>query len=218
MIHNSRHIFHSFPFSNSVSTEGKKIQHKKMKITTMKSLSILVLAFEGVSCFTPISARNGRFQTKITQQAAVVDLSSPMNITALNKGLCDEVMFKQGVQAIQEARSKQKEASEYQVAPDVLEDLRSQSIMDLKLLCSKRSIRYKGLEEHEEFVQAIVDNIKELKDFSVSGHLVPGVFNEISADILEQEMKSDKPLLLDVYATFCGPCKSVQPHLILCQM
>mmetsp|Transcript_385 Transcript_385/g.560 ORF Transcript_385/g.560 Transcript_385/m.560 type:complete len:188 (-) Transcript_385:115-678(-) len=183
----------------------------------MKSTSILFLAFQGVSSFTTISLQNGRVHSGTVQKAAMIDLSArPLNITSLNNGLCDKVMFDQGIQAIQQANAittsttttkSETTTKENEVSSEILEDLRSKSIKDLKLVCSKRSIRYKGLKEQDEFVQAIVDNINDLKDFSVSGHLVPGAFNEISGDILEQEKNSKLPLLLDVYATFCGPCK-----------
>jgi thioredoxin 1/putative thioredoxin len=49
--------------------------------------------------------------------------------------------------------------------------------------------------------------MNDLQDFSVSGLLYPRSVTEISSDILEEELGSDIPMLLDVYANFCGPCK-----------
>lgn len=181
----------------------------------MKSLSLLFLAFHDVSSFAKTSSlRNSRVHSGTVPKAVTIDLSSLRNITSWKKGLCDEAMLERGVREIRQlnaikSKPEKKTNDDDEVSSEILEDLRSKSIMDLKLVCSKRSIRYKGLEEHEELIKAIVNDIKDLKEFSVSGHLVPGVFNEISGDILEQEMnsKSKLPLLLDVYATFCGPCK-----------
>jgi thiol-disulfide isomerase/thioredoxin len=104
-------------------------------------------------------------------------------------------------------------------SPEILNDLRSKSIKELKLQCSRRSVRYAGLEEHEEFVQAIVNDMNDLQDFSVSGLLSPRLVTDISSDILEEELGSDIPMLLDVYAHFCGPCKlthSVRTCLLNC--
>ncbi|CAJ1918438.1 unnamed protein product [Cylindrotheca closterium] len=183
-----------------------------MKMKT--SISVLLLAFQGVSSFTPISLQtSGRVKSRTVQKAAMIDLSSLLNITSLKNGYCDDVMFEKGIKAIKQssafAKPETKE-NDFEVSSEIFEDLRLKSIKELKLVCSKRSITYKGLEEHEEFVQAIVKDINDLKDFSVSGYLVPGAFNEVSGDILEQEMDSSIPLLLDVYATFCGPCKLVE--------
>lgn len=143
----------------------------------------------------------------------MIDFFSQLNITSLTKGPCHEDSFEQGIKDLQQANAlQQPETDDNEVSSEILDDLRSKSIKDLKLVCSKRSIRYKGLKEQEELVHAIVNDIKDLKDFSVSGQLVPGAFNEISGDILEEEMNSEVPLLLDVYATFCGPCKLVEPE------
>jgi len=140
--------------------------------------------------------------------------NSPLNITSLNKGCLNGATMELEIQAIKDVtffvtEPKRKENA---VPSEILDDLRSKTIKDLKLLCSKRSIRYKGLNEHDEFVQSIVNDIKDLKDFSQSGYLIPGTMTEISGDILEEEMNSDLPLLLDVYATFCGPCKLSEPE------
>lgn len=141
----------------------------------------------------------------------MIDFFSQLNITSLTRGPCHEDSFEQGIKDLQQANALQEpDTDDNEVSSEILDDLRSKSIKDLKLVCSKRSIRYKGLKEQEELVQAIVNDIMDLTDFSVSGHLVPGTFNEISGDILEEERHSEVPLLLDVYATFCGPCKCFQ--------
>ncbi len=110
-------------------------------------------------------------------------------------------------------------ASSTSVASDldadaILADLRSQALKELKLQCSRRNLRYATFLEKEDFVQAIWKDMQEIASFSVSGVLRPGKATEISGDQLDQEMTShDTPILLDVYATWCGPCKMMAPEI-----
>jgi len=169
----------------------------------------MLLALQSVSSFQLITPRSDRLYRTV-RKSSKIDLSSPLNITSRNKGCFNEATIELEIQKIKNLDyfASEQKSKENAVPSEILDDLRSKTIKDLKLLCSKRSIRYRGLKEHDEFVQAIVNDIKDQKDFSRSGYLIPGTVTEISGDILEEEMtNSDLPLLLDVYATFCGPCK-----------
>jgi thioredoxin 1 len=99
-------------------------------------------------------------------------------------------------------------------AESVLTDLRSQPLKELKIQCSQRNMRYATFLEKEDFVQAIWKDMQKVARFSVSGALRPGHASEISGDDLDLELSShETPILLDVHATWCGPCKMMAPEL-----
>ncbi len=50
--------------------------------------------------------------------------------------------------------------------------------------------------------------------FSASGALSPGQAGVVTAEQCQQELADARtPLLLDVFATWCGPCKMLAPQL-----
>jgi len=97
---------------------------------------------------------------------------------------------------------------------EILADLRSQSIKELKLACSRRNMRYFSFLEKEDFVQAIFQDMLNVASFSASGALRPGTVGDLTSDQLDDEMTNhETPMLVDVYATWCGPCKMMAPEM-----
>ena len=95
-----------------------------------------------------------------------------------------------------------------------LNELRSKELKDLKLMCSRRSIRYAPFKEKEDFIQAIWRDMKQILSYSVSEALRPGKATDLTADQLDQELTStETPILVDIYATWCGPCKIIEPQV-----
>jgi thioredoxin len=99
----------------------------------------------------------------------------------------------------------------------VLTELRSLRVKALRTKLSERNMRWAGLLEKEDLVRALADAMERAKHFSPSGALEPGKVTDIDDDQLEVEINraedAGTPLLLDVYATWCGPCQMMSPQL-----
>jgi len=91
-------------------------------------------------------------------------------------------------------------------------ELRTKKVKELRTMCAQNDIRWGGMIEKEEIVQALVSYQEKASKFSPSGKITPGKVAMIDQDVLAKEVApgaATTPLLLDVYATWCGPVSTV---------
>lgn len=100
------------------------------------------------------------------------------------------------------------------IPSEVLDDIRSKKVRELREECAKRQIRWGSFVEKEDLVQAIWRDMLAGLSFSASGIIRPGKVAVLTGEQLDQELATgDTPLLLDVFATWCGPCNFLAPQL-----
>ena len=97
----------------------------------------------------------------------------------------------------------------------ILEEVRSMKARQLREELARRSIRWAGLIEKEDLVQAVFRARMSAAIFSATGSISPGEVGDLSGTELVAELaKTDTPLLLDAYAVWCGPCQMMAPQLV----
>lgn len=103
----------------------------------------------------------------------------------------------------------------------VAKTLRSRTVKELREECAQRRIRWSTFIEKEELVQALLEARESALKFSASGAIVPGQVAELTDEQLTIELESTPskqigtPLMLDVYATWCGPCQMMAPQMVM---
>lgn len=117
-----------------------------------------------------------------------------------------------------------------------IDGLRELRVKELKEKLSEYKVRWGTMIEKEEMVQALCNAMEERfnqsKNFSRGGSIIPGEVTDVTEAVLIEELgwlesdvsrgvattadggeQSHSPIVLDVYATWCGPCKFVAPQL-----
>lgn len=101
-----------------------------------------------------------------------------------------------------------------EVTQEILERCRAMRVTQLRSELGTRGISWADALEKEELVQRLAGVLAQEASFSNSARLRPGSVGELTGAELQQELQpSGTPLLLDVYATWCGPCQMMAPHL-----
>jgi len=95
-----------------------------------------------------------------------------------------------------------------------LEELKGMRVRELREELGRRRISRAGLFEKEDLVNALLEARAVASVFSATSLLTPGEVADLPEEDVRKEI--DHPgslLLLDVYATWCGPCQMIAPFL-----
>jgi len=85
--------------------------------------------------------------------------------------------------------------------------LQSKSLKELKLECSRRSIRYGKFAEKEEYINAIRQDMEKVSTFSMTGLVQPGAVAKLTEEQLEEELSGmDTLVMVHVFADWCNAC------------
>ncbi|KAL3929621.1 MAG: hypothetical protein SGBAC_012128 [Bacillariaceae sp.] len=125
-----------------------------------------------------------------------------------------EVASSSASSSVDGVSSDDSEEEELEDEEAVLEKIRSMRVKELREELGRRRIPRAGLFDKEDLVQALFKANKMEAIFSATGSILPGCVADLSGDQVEQEIQhTATPLLLDVYATWCGPCQMIAPLL-----
>lgn len=87
-------------------------------------------------------------------------------------------------------------------------------VSELRAGLAERQLNWAGILEKSELAEKLAAAKARSSLFSRSGALEPGRARVLTGAQLEIEIQDARtPMLLDVYATWCGPCKLIAPQL-----
>ena len=100
----------------------------------------------------------------------------------------------------------------------LLQQLQAMRVSELRQELAARNIRWRNMLEKRDLVQAVYDARQRAAAFSVTGLLTPGQVATLTGDQIQQEATTTTstslpPLVVDAYATWCGPCQMQSPQL-----
>ncbi|CAK8987594.1 unnamed protein product [Durusdinium trenchii] len=119
--------------------------------------------------------------------------------------------------ASSEARSApgpQSHSSDTSEPSDLMAKCKAMRVKELRTELGQRGISWADALDKDELVERLAGVLQKEALFCSSGRLKPGMVTKITGAELEEELRdSTTPLLLDVYAVWCGPCKMMEPQL-----
>jgi thioredoxin len=98
-----------------------------------------------------------------------------------------------------------------------LESVKKMSVKELRAELASRNVGWKTFVDKDDLIRAVQHARQEAAHFSSTGLLRPGHVGDLTADQVRDELDgatNKSPMLLDVYATWCGPCQMMSPILV----
>mmetsp|Transcript_25208 Transcript_25208/g.52617 ORF Transcript_25208/g.52617 Transcript_25208/m.52617 type:complete len:298 (-) Transcript_25208:35-928(-) len=107
------------------------------------------------------------------------------------------------------------ESSEEEKSPeDFMVQCRAMTVKALRTELGTRNIKWADALDKEDLVERLAKVFAEEASVASKGPLRPGEVTKITGPQLREILASPSaPLLLDVYATWCGPCKFMEPEM-----